>query len=260
MNWKLGLALAIATLTMVVAAHAQQQPVVRVAADAAMGDAMTDLAAAFERDGGAPVHVSLGNSRQLGRQIAAGAPYTLFLSADQGVIEDLIEAGEVEDLGELFARSGLVLHVRRGAPMRAEDGLEGLGEAMERRRLGRVVMPDPAVSSHGRAARESLLEAGLWADLQTHISLTRNAVQARRRVDGGPAQAAILPVTLTRRYAFDAGGDTAGVPGELHAPVEHFSLVLEDVDDSPAQEFQDFLLDGAGQEILEDYGFDLPPF
>ncbi len=259
MIWRLGLAVAIVMCTLAAVAQAQQQPVARIATDAALGDAMTDLAAAFERNGGAPVHVSLANSRELGRQIAAGAPYNLFLSADQQVIEDLIEAGEVENPGEVFARSGLVLYVRRGAPMRAGDGLEGLGEAMERR-LGRVVMPDPAVSSHGRAARESLLEVGLWADLQTHLSLTRNAVQARRRVDGGPAQAAILPVSLTRRYAFDAGGDTIDLPGELHAAVEYFSVVLDDDDDSPAQAFQEFLLEGEGREILEHYGLDLPPF
>lgn len=260
MDWRLRLAVAMVVVALAAAAQAQQQPVVRIATDAALGDAMTDLAAAFERNGGATVHVSLGNSRELGRQIAAGAPYTLFLTADQGVIEDLIEAAEVDDTGEVFARSALVLYVRRGAPMRAEGGLEGLGEAMERRRLGRVAMPDPSVSPHGRAARESLFEVGLWADLQAHLSLTRTAVQARRRVDGGPAQAAILPVSLTRRYAFDGGGDTVELPGELHAPVEYMSVVLEDADDSPAQAFHEFLLEGEGREILEHYGFALPPF
>lgn len=260
MTGNIRLVVAVLLAALVTAVQAQQQPGVRIAADAALGDAMTDLAAAFEADGGAPVRVSLGNTRALGRQIAAGAPYTVFLSADQDVIDELVEAGELDDRGEVYARSGLALHVRRGAPVRAEDGLAGLGEAMERRRLGRVAMPDPALSPHGRAARESLRELGLWADLQDHISLTRNAVQARRRVDGGPAQAAILPVPLTRRYAFATGGDTVEVPGTLHRPVEHVSVVLEGGEDAPAQAFHAFLQDQEARDILEQYGMELPPF
>lgn len=238
----------------------RSQDELRIAADASLAYTMTDLAAAFERDGGAPVRVSLGSSAELGRQIAAGAPYTLFLSADQGVVEGLIEDGVLEGMGEVYARSSLALQMGRGAPVRAGAGLDGLAEALRGRRLGGVVMVDPAVSAHGRATRESLRGAGLWADVQDHLSFTRNAAQAARRVDGGPAQVAILPRPLTVRRAIESGGATAVIPAELHEPVEHVSVVLTGGDDSPAAAFQAFLQGEEGQAVLEEYGFVVPPF
>ncbi|MDN3518178.1 molybdate ABC transporter substrate-binding protein [Aquisalimonas lutea] len=232
---------------------------IRVAADASLKGVMPELVAAFEGEGGETVRASFASSAYLSAEIAAGAPYTVFLAAGASGVERLVEAEVADNTGEVFAGARLVMYVRRGAPIRAGAGTAGLADALRGQRLGHVAMADPAVSEYGRRSRDILQAAGLWAEIRGHMRMADHVAHAARMVSGGPAQAALLPAPMAGGAEMGRHGRATQLPAGTHEPVALHAALLVDGDDHPAAAFRDFLRTERAQAVLERHGFLLPP-
>lgn len=245
------------TSMLVPGVHGQEG--IRVAADASLKRVMPELIAAFEGEGGETVRASFASSAYLAAEIAAGAPYTVFLAAGDSGIERLVENDLLDATGEVFAGARLVTYVRQGAPIRIGDGVAGLADALRGQRLGDVAVADPATSEYGRRSRDILQAAGLWAELQDHLLLADHVAHAARMVAGGPAQMALLPAPVAGDAAMARRGQATELPADTHDPVPLRVVVLVDGDDHPAAAFRDFLRTEQAQAILEGQDFLLPP-
>lgn len=254
------LALAVALAGVSLSAVAETAPGIRVAAAASLKAVMPELVAAFESQGGAPVRASFDASGRLAGQIRAGAPYTLFLAAGAAPVERLVDAGVIDATGDPWARGGIAFAGRRGAPVRVDEALDGLRDAVAARRLGRVTIPDPGVSAYGRAARRALQQAGLWAGLGEHLHTARHAAAAVRAVRRGPAQAGFVPLALARSPGMERDVTVAPLAGALRVPVEHYAVALVGSSDSPTAAFRAFLAGDEAAAILERYGLETAPF
>ncbi len=109
-----------------VAAQAAAQAVPRVAAAANLNVALTEVAAQFERDQRARVDLVFGASGTLTRQIQDGAPFELFLAADEEFPNRLTAAGLTRDAGVVYAIGRLVLFAPTGSPLTVDARLDGL--------------------------------------------------------------------------------------------------------------------------------------
>lgn len=251
---------ALGLIAVIASAAAVASDGVRVAAASSMQYAMKDLVATFERRHDARVRVTFGASGALAGQIRRGAPYGVFLAADERAIQRLAEDDVIDGEGDPYAVGGLSLFVRQGAPLRAANGLDGLAAALDGKRLGRVAIADPGAAPYGRAARDVLREIDLWSSMQEHVSVGENAARAARMAANGPAQAGLIPTALAGRRALQERGDAEPVPAELHDPIIHRMVLLDgDGDDNPADAFYTFMLGDEAQAILQDHGFELPP-
>ena len=251
----MGIAVALAASS---SASGQQRA--RVAADAAMQSVIPELVAAFEETQGGGVGVDLAAAGYMTERLVGGAPYDLALVAGDRVPDTLVAQEVSGNRGTVVARTRLALYVRRGSPITAGQGLEGLADALEGNRLGRVAMPRPAVSPHGRAARSALRQAGLWQPLVSRLAFAPSASAALRRASGGPAQAALVPLPLTQAGDLARHGSVNEVDPATYEPVTLRAVVLVEDDAHPAAAFAEFLQGDTAQEILSDYAFETPPF
>jgi molybdate transport system substrate-binding protein len=80
---------------------AKESAAPHIAAAADLQFALPEIVAAFVRGGGAPLRLSFGSSGNFARQIAQGAPFELFLAADDRYVEQLIAAQRAEGMVEL---------------------------------------------------------------------------------------------------------------------------------------------------------------
>src|SRR4051794_18546382 len=94
-------------------AQAQQGPVVAVAANVA--DVVSRIAERFRTETGEPLRVSSGASGNFYRQIVQGAPFELFLSADEEFALRLTREGFARDDGALYATGRLAYFVPEGS-------------------------------------------------------------------------------------------------------------------------------------------------
>ena len=88
-----------------------------VAAAANLNFALTEIANQFKADSGTAVDVVFGASGTLTRQIQDGAPFELFLAADEEFPHQLTKAGLTRDAGVVYATGQLVIFAPNGSPL-----------------------------------------------------------------------------------------------------------------------------------------------
>ena len=117
---------------------------------------LSDAARVFKSTTGRDVRLVMGSSGQFARQIQAGAPFELFLSADESFVELLAKAGRTEDAGVLYAIGVLALVVPLQSKIELDANLAGLGRSIAAgtvRRLSQSPTPNTRRMAARRARR-----------------------------------------------------------------------------------------------------------
>lgn len=226
---------------------------VLVFAAASLTDPLTELAARFEGETGIESDLNFAGSNALARQIVAGAPADLFLSAGAAPVELLVEEGLAAESGVREFLGNELVVVTRSRNLRAESL-----EALEDDRFVRLTIVDPGLGPAGRYAEESLRSAGSWDVLLPKIVMASDVRAALSYVDSGNADAGIV-------YRTDAAtmpelNLAFGVPAELHAPIRYLGVVPKGAGGSEsAALLLDFLTSEDAASEFQRYGFIVAP-
>jgi len=237
------------------AAHAAEVPNVAVAAN--LNFAMPEIAAAFKARTGREAKLAFGASGNFARQIRAGAPFELFLSADEANVRFLVDAGRAEGEGVVYAIGRLVLFAPAASAVQVDPALAGLAAAIRSGAARKVAIANPELAPYGVAAREALQKQGLWDALAGRIVLGENVNQTAQFALTGGVEAALLPYSIVVAPTFKDRGRWALVPDTLHAPIRQ-RMVLVRGAGATARALYDFVRGPEGRAILERYGFGVP--
>src|SRR6188768_1284259 len=109
--------------------RAAQRPAT-IAAAANLNFALTEIAKQFERDRHLHVELVFGASGTLTRQIRDGAPFEMFLAADEDFPGQLAGAGLTRDAGVVYAIGRLALFAPTGSPLIVDERLDGLSRLL----------------------------------------------------------------------------------------------------------------------------------
>lgn len=249
------LAAAFAALTAGSPALRAAVPIVAAASD--LQFALPDLAAAFKRASGRDVRLAFGSSGNFRRQIADGAPFELFLSADAAYVEALARERWSADDGVVYAIGRLALFVPQGSPIEADPELRGVAAALSDGRLRKFAIANPEHAPYGRAARQVLMRAGLWAAIEPRLVLGENISQAAQFAVGGAAQGGIVAYSLVRSPALAGRGKYVLLPAAQHDPLVQ-RMALSKHAGATARAFYEFLQQPAARAIFERHGFEVP--
>lgn len=230
-------------------------PVIAAASD--LQYALTELAAAFTRAGGRSVRLSFGSSGNFVRQIAQGAPFELFFSADEAYVRDLEARGLTLDQGTLYAIGRLALFIPNGSPVKADAQLNDLAAALDDGRLRRIAIANPEHAPYGRAARALLMRRGLWQKAQGHLVMGENISQAAQFAASGSVEAGLIAYSLLISARMAATGSYVLLPASGHEPLRQRMVLLKGAGDT-ARRFYAFAQSPAARIVFGKYGFSLP--
>jgi molybdate transport system substrate-binding protein len=246
---------ALLTLCLAVPAQAAE---VTVFAAASLGDALEDAAMQWENETGHEVTIALAGSSTLARQIEAGAPADLYLSANENWVSWL------DDRGRLLADSRRNIASNRLVLVAHDSALGSDQEISEHTDIpamlgaeGRLAIALPDAVPAGIYAKDALSRLGLWDAIDQRLAPTDNVRAALALVALGEAP-------LGAVYATDAMAEprahVAGVfPSDSHAPILYPGAVVADsAAPDVAVAFLDWLGSDDAQGILQRHGF-LPP-
>ncbi len=235
-------------------AAAQQRGPLLLAA-ASMQEAMTAAADAWAARGHPRPVLSFAGSSALARQIRAGAPADLFVSADEDWMDDVEKAGLVmRGTRANLAGNRLVL-VR---PANARLSLR-IGRNMSIARAlgdGRLAMANPDSVPAGKYGKAALTALGVWPSVAPKVARADNVRAALALVERGATPLGIVYATDAR-----AGNGVAIVgafPESSHAPIRYPLARLTASRHRDAEGFRRFLLSSTGRSILKRYGFSAP--
>lgn len=243
-------ALLLAPLALVPAASAAG-PEVLVAAAANLANAFREILPAADRALGIRTQLVLGATGQLRQQIEQGAPYDVLFAADVASIAALRERGLVrpEDV-HIYAFGSLILAWPAGGAR-----LAGLAD-LTQDRVRRVALASPDLAPYGNAAREALVQAGLWGRVEPKVVYGANIAQAYQFLQTRNVDAAFLARSM-------AAGDRIGylpVDPRLYQPIAQAAgVVARAAHAEPARRLVRFLMGPEGQALLERFGYQAPP-
>ena len=249
----------------VVAAHASlasaddaraHEPVL-VAAASDLKFALDEVLLAFRAETGIEARVTYGSSGNFARQIAQGAPFELFLSADEALVESLAARGLTRDAGDLYAIGRIVVFAPHGSPLVPDPRLENLAQRLAAEDPGRFAIANPAHAPYGRAAVQALRALGLWEAVQPRLVLGENVAQAAQFAAGGSAEGGIIAYSLALAPSVSERGSFALIPESLHEPLRQRMVLLRGASPAAAQLYA-CMRSARGREILSRYGFVLP--
>ncbi|MGE3840536.1 MAG: molybdate ABC transporter substrate-binding protein [Vicinamibacterales bacterium] len=236
-------------------AAAQGSPAIAAASD--LQFALPEIAQSFAKTTGNEVRVVLGSSGVLTRQILDGAPFELFMSADESFVTRLVDAGLARDGGVIYAEGRLALFAPTGSPLTVDDGLRGLAALIEGGGVTRFAIANPSVAPYGRAAEAVLRKHGLWTRLQPVLVLGENVSQAAQFASSGNAVGGLIAHSLASSPALTGRGTFALVPSGDHPPLRQRMVLLKRAG-PVAQRFFTYLQSPEARRIFERYGFEIP--
>ena len=222
-------------------ADAKKQLLVAAASD--LSGLESPLREAFERQTGYRVRFTSGASGSLARQIESGAPYDVFLSADEGRVKALADAGHVVSKTVVVYALGRVALWSKGGQVHSLEDLLRPG-------VLHVAIANPAHAPYGMAAKEVLQSRGLWDALQPRIVYGESVRQALQFAASGNAEAALVAWSLV----FGQGGIL--LPAEWHKPIRQAAgVVTRSEHGETALRLVQFLMSAEGRRLLDGQGF-----
>ena len=237
------------------AAASQGSPTVAAASD--LQFALEAIAQAFTAETGEGVALVFGSSGNLARQAMNGAPFELFLSADEAFVDMLADAGHTRDRGTLYGVGRIVLFAPRGSPLVVDEQMSGLRTLLAQDRAFRFAIANPEHAPYGRAAEAALRARGLWDALQPALVLGENISQTAQFATAGGAAGGILAYSLVLAPALKGRGAYALIPDSIHPPLRQ-RMVLTKRAGPVAQRFYRYLQGSAARALFNQYGFALP--
>lgn len=228
-----------------------------IAAAANLRFCLGAIVEAFGRATGKQLRISYGSSGNLARQIIQGAPYQLFLSADEATIELVAKQGRTQGRAVRYARGRLALIAAKSSPLAHLNVLSGLRSEIANGTLQRFAIANPKHAPYGRAAQQALEASHLWAPLQGRLAHAENVAQAAQFVASGAAQAGLVALALTYAPRLRTAIQSTKVPENLHAPLHQSMTLIKDAGPVAAA-FFDFMQSPPARAMLQANGYGLP--
>jgi molybdate transport system substrate-binding protein len=236
-------------------AVAQDAPAVAAAAD--LKFALEEVTKLFEGETGKMVKLTFGSSGNFSRQLQQGAPFEVFLSADEGFVFQLADAGKTVDRGTLYAEGRIVLFAPSGSPLKPDAAFKDLRAALTDGRIRHFAIANPEHAPYGRAAEQALKGQGLWDAIKPKLVLGENVSQAAQFASTGSAEGGIFAYSLALAPAFAGHGSFALIPSDWHAPLRQRMVLMKNAGET-ARAFYRFVKSPVARVIFRKYGFVLP--
>lgn len=231
---------------------AQESRTLRIAAASHIKPAMDRLTEQFQaRHPAVDVTLSYGSSGKLSAQIANGAPFDLFFSADMTYPDYLSQQGLAASEVRPYAVGRLVLwHRGTETPQLDQFAVDG---------SQRLAIANPRHAPYGQRAREFLESQGLWEPLQPSLVFGENVSQAAQFVHSGAADLGILALALALNPALQSTGSYTPIDPGLHKPLNQgYVVTLEGANNPAVTEFVRFLDSAGADATLRQFGFSVP--
>lgn len=232
--------------------HAGDIPVIAAASD--LTYALNKVSEQFTEQTGQRVRLSFGSSGNLKRLIEQGAPFEVFMSADEHYVLQLAETGHTRDQGRIYASGRLALFAPLTSPLANQLSFERLSDLAAKGSIRKFSIANPSHAPYGRAAREVLINVKLWDDLEKILVFGESASQATLFAVSGATQGAIIPHSLVLNPIVAEKGRYRLIDQSLHAPLRQRMVLLKGAG-STAEQFYNHLQSTAAQAILREYGF-----
>ncbi|RQO37175.1 molybdate ABC transporter substrate-binding protein [Herminiimonas sp. KBW02] len=226
---------------------------VQVAVAANFTAPMKVIAADFEKATGHKVTPSFGATGKFYAQITNGAPYDVFLAADDETpIKLEKENGIVAGSRFTYATGKLVLWSAK------PDFVDAKGDVLKKANFAHIALATPKLAPYGLAAEESMKKLGVYDSLQSKFVQGESIGQTFTFISTGNAELGFVALSQVFEGGKVKSGSAWIVPANLHNPIRQDAVILnKGKGNKAAAEFVKYLKSEPVKAIIRSYGYDL---
>ncbi|MEG2793496.1 MAG: molybdate ABC transporter substrate-binding protein [Pseudomonas sp.] len=241
------------SLLAVFAIGAAQADEVQVAVAANFTAPIQAIAADFEKDTGHKLVAAYGATGQFYTQIKNGAPFEVFLSADDTTPEKL------EREGDTVKGSRFTYAVGTLALWSAKDGyVDTKGEVLKKNEYQHLSIANPKTAPYGLAATQVLEKLKLTEATKTKIVEGQNITQAYQFVSTGNAELGFVALSQIYKEGKVTSGSAWIVPASLHDPIKQDAVILsKGKENAAAKALVEYLKGPKAAAVIKSYGYQL---
>jgi len=230
------------------AAHADE---VQVAVASNFTAPIQAIASDFEKDTGHKLIAAYGATGQFYTQIKNGAPFEVFLAADDTT------PAKLESEGDTVKGSRFTYAIGTLALWSAKDNyVDAKGQVLRDNAFQHLSIANPKAAPYGLAATQVLDKMRLANQVKGKIVEGQNITQAYQFVSTGNAELGFVALSQVFKDGKLASGSAWIVPAELHDPIRQDAVILGKGRDNPAAKaLMDYLKGPKAAAIIQSYGY-----
>lgn len=223
-----------------------------IAAASDLTKAFTEVGAEFEKANNCTVTFSFGSTGKLSEQIVNGAPFDVFAAANESVIDELNEKGFIiSDTKQLYAmgRIGIATLIDSKIEVKTMEDL--LKDDVKK-----IAIANPEHAPYGLAAKQALVTAGLWDQLEeTKMVYGNNISETLSFITTGNADAGFIALSLNDETTLNFNL----IDNDMHEPLRQAMAVIKATkEEALGRKFVEYVNSEEGKEIMSKYGFVTP--
>ncbi|AFV01174.1 MULTISPECIES: molybdate ABC transporter substrate-binding protein [unclassified Dehalobacter] len=224
---------------------------ITVAAAADLSLAFKEIGELYEKATGNEVEITYSSSGTAREQIANGAPYDVYASANIKFVDDLIAQDRIiADSKELYAIGRVGVATLLNSPLQVKEASYLLNPKFKK-----IAIANPDHAPYGLAAKEALVSMGLWDQLKDRLVYGKDIQDTLTLLKSGNVEAAFISLSVVNKddvnfLLFD---------DKLHNPLKQaIAIVKTTQHEQVARDFIKFVNGEQGRNIMKKYGFVLP--
>ena len=225
---------------------------IQVAVAANFTAPMKQIAADFEKDTGHKAVLTFGATGKFYAQISNGAPFEVFLAADDETPARLEKEGAAVNGSRFtYATGKLVL-------WSAQTGLvDAQGEVLKKGDFKKIAIAAPKLAPYGAAAVETMNKLGLQAALEPKLVQGESIGQAFSFVSTGNAELGFIALSQVYEGGKIKSGSAWIVPENLHSPIRQDAVLLAKAKDSKAAvQLMAYLKTDKAKAVIRTFGYE----
>jgi molybdate transport system substrate-binding protein len=204
---------------------------------------------------GKNVRIVYGSSGNLASQMKQGAPYDLFISADESYPLRLVEAGLTHDRGVVYAAGHLALITNSASSFVLSSDPDSIKPLL--RSSQKIAIANPDLAPYGRAAIQYLQAMKMWSELQERLIFAENISIATVYVSTGAVKVGITALSLAKSPELSSTIQYIALPDDLYAPIKQRMILKRDPPPT-AVALYEYLQGTVARQILIKNGYSIP--
>lgn len=211
------------------------------------------IAKDFEKDTGHKLVAAFGATGQIYTQIKNGAPYEVFLSADDSTPAKLEQEGDTVKGSRFTYATGTL------ALWSAKEGyVDGNGDVLKGDTFEHLSIANPKTAPYGLAATQVLAKLGLTDATKAKLVEGQSISQAYQFVSTGNAELGFVALSQIYKDGKVSNGSAWIVPAQLHDPIKQDAVILnKGKDNVAAKALVEYLKGPKAAAVIKSFGYQL---
>jgi molybdate transport system substrate-binding protein len=238
-----------------ISSHCAYAQSTTIAVAANLKDAFAEILTAFKPSSAPAIRVVYGSSGNLSTQIMNGAPFSLFIAADEHFPLELYKNGKTVDEGAIYAIGKLAIIAKTSSGISLLGGKSGIAQAISK--ANKVAIAKPELAPYGKAAVDYLKGQGLWDLAKDKLVYADNIGSATAYVMSGAADIGFTALSLAKSPEVAKQIQFVLLDDGLYQPIKQRMVLIKGAPQEAVDLYR-FMQESQAKSILNKYGYITP--